>query len=118
MNVEFFSGDPREPARSRLDEVLSKGGSQLAIACAFCADAGVKLLDRHLPRLADLRRLFGRYNIVNEAELLTAGQRLATERRRSMQEIPLGAFRRSEPCRTLQTARNGSRALSLQPIWS
>lgn len=53
MNVEFFSGDPRDPARSRLDEVLSKGVSQLAIACAFCTDAGVKLLERHLPQLQE-----------------------------------------------------------------
>jgi hypothetical protein len=51
MKVEFFASDPRRKARTHLDEVLSRGADQLAVACAFCTAAGVELLKRHADRL-------------------------------------------------------------------
>ena len=51
MNVEFFAADPDHKARERLDELLTRGVDQLAIACAFCTGAGVELLKRHAQRL-------------------------------------------------------------------
>src|SRR5262245_52821077 len=51
MNVEFFADDARRKARPRLDEVLSHGVDQLAIACAFCTGAGIELLRPHASRL-------------------------------------------------------------------
>lgn len=51
MNVEFIADDPRQEARRRLEAVLRSGTDQLAVACAFCTAAGVKLLERHTTRL-------------------------------------------------------------------
>jgi hypothetical protein len=52
MDVEFFAADPRKKARPDLEHVLRNGTDQLAIACAFCTAAGVKLLLQHTARLA------------------------------------------------------------------
>jgi hypothetical protein len=51
MNVEFIADDPRQRARERLDQVLSAGADELAVACAFCTGAGVEILKRHAARL-------------------------------------------------------------------
>ena len=51
MQVRFLADDPRHKARPMLDGVLNFGSDQLAIACAFCTDAGIELLMRHTDRL-------------------------------------------------------------------
>ena len=51
MEVEFLFNDPHQKARPRLDDVLSKGVDQLAVACAFCTRAGVEILSKHARRL-------------------------------------------------------------------
>jgi hypothetical protein len=51
MKVEFFADDPRKKSRAMLEQVLSQGVDQLAIACAFCTAAGIALLLRHASRL-------------------------------------------------------------------
>ena len=51
MDVEFYSDDPRRKSRPMLDQILTDGVDQLAIACAFCTGAGVEVLLRHTARL-------------------------------------------------------------------
>jgi hypothetical protein len=51
MDVKFFAGNPREKARPVLDDILSRGTDQLAIAAAFCTGAGAKILQQHSDRL-------------------------------------------------------------------
>lgn len=51
MNVDFYAADPRERSRPKLDEILRRGGDQVAIACAYCTAAGVEILMRHVSRL-------------------------------------------------------------------
>jgi hypothetical protein len=52
MDVEFFSDDPSTKARPRLEDLLSRGVDQLAIACAFCTAAGVQILLAHANELS------------------------------------------------------------------
>ena len=51
MDVEFYSNDPRQKSRPMLDDILTKGVDQLAVACAFCTGAGIELLLNHTSRL-------------------------------------------------------------------
>jgi hypothetical protein len=51
MKVQFIADVPRRKARPALDDVLRRGVDQLAVACAFCTDAGTRLLSRHADRL-------------------------------------------------------------------
>jgi hypothetical protein len=51
MNVRFIAVDPRNRAQPDLDNVLSYGTDQLAIACAFLTLGGVETLKRHAARL-------------------------------------------------------------------
>jgi HKD family nuclease len=51
MDIEFIANDPRQKARPRVEEILSRGTDQLAIACAFCTAVGVKILLPHAQRL-------------------------------------------------------------------
>lgn len=51
MNVRFIAPDPRNRAQADLDNVLSYGTDQLAIACAFLTPGGVATLKRHAARL-------------------------------------------------------------------
>ncbi|MGY3531168.1 HKD family nuclease [Bradyrhizobium sp. USDA 4516] len=51
MNVRFIALDPRNRAQPDLDNLLSHGTDQLAIACAFLTPGGVETLKRHAARL-------------------------------------------------------------------
>ncbi|MGJ5049948.1 hypothetical protein ACQR09_23015 [Bradyrhizobium oligotrophicum] len=51
MNVRFIAPDPRNRAQPELDNLLSFGTDQLAIACAFLTPGGVEALRRHAARL-------------------------------------------------------------------
>jgi len=51
MKVRFVGANPRERARPFLDDLLTNGVDQIAIACAFLTGGGVELLKRHAPRL-------------------------------------------------------------------
>ena len=51
MNIQFFSPNPTSPARAKLNKILAKGESQIAIACAYFADAGLEILRPHFDRL-------------------------------------------------------------------
>ncbi len=53
MDITFFPSpsDPHGPARSTLDDLLSKGTTRIMVACAFCTGAGVAIMHRHLDRL-------------------------------------------------------------------
>lgn len=52
MNIRFLSSDPRERARPTLDDILSKGVDQIAIACAFVTGGGATVLSRHAKNLS------------------------------------------------------------------
>jgi hypothetical protein len=51
MNVRFIAIDPRNRAQPDLNNLLSFGSDQLAIACAFLTPGGVETLKRHATRL-------------------------------------------------------------------
>ena len=54
MDVQFLSGNPRTKFRRVLDRILCNGVDQVAIACAYCTAAGVKLLLPHFKNLANV----------------------------------------------------------------
>lgn len=51
MQIDFSWRDPQQHSRQAIDEVLSHGSDQIAIACAFCTAGGVEILKRHVSRL-------------------------------------------------------------------
>src|SRR5215831_697394 len=51
MDLQFYSSAPHAKARPRLDEILANGSKRIMIACAFCTNAGVEVLRRHIERL-------------------------------------------------------------------
>ena len=51
MKAQFFLPNPTSPARAKLNEILAKGESQIAIACAYFSDAGLEILRPHFDRL-------------------------------------------------------------------
>jgi hypothetical protein len=51
MEVQFIASDPRLRAKPILDQLLTAGTKQIAIACAFLTPGGVELLKQHAQRL-------------------------------------------------------------------